>query len=292
MLDGSIELDWLAGPLVEALVENRFDAAVAVGAGRKCSAGGRHQAVLAVAVGQAQAPQAGTERRLGVASGTKHVGAQLGGVRSDGCGPADEALRRPLTHRPVLLGHGLIGGGMAVFERGAYVAGDALAAVDALHGGGGEPHVELASDQGVGDGVVVALHLDVVVDVDPRLLPLGEHVGRGGKGAKRRALDLLEQRAPRARELAERAFVEPLEELRGRGVELDHQRRRCGGVARPGSTSRPLARPPRPWPCHAAFSPASAARRCRNGRPDRGRWGGYRARSDAPGSPPSADCRG
>ena len=196
MLDGSIELDWLAGPLVEAMVENRFDAAVAVGAGRKCSAGGRLQALLAVAVGQAQAPRAGTERRRGVASGTKHVGAQLGGVRSDGCGPADEALRRPLTHRPVLLGHGLIGGGMAAFERGAYVAGDALAAVDALHGGGGEPHVELASDQGVGDGAGVALPLDVAVDVDPRLLPLGEPVGRGGKGAKRRALGLLEQRAP------------------------------------------------------------------------------------------------
>ena len=65
---------------------------------------------------------------------------------------------------------------MAALERRAQVAGDALAAVQALHGGGGQAHVELATDEGVRDGVVVVLDLDVVVDVDPRLLPLGKHV--------------------------------------------------------------------------------------------------------------------
>ena len=47
-----------------------------------------------------------------------------------------------------------------------------------------------------GDGVVVALDLDVVVDIDPDLLPLGEHVALGGQRAKRGAVELLEQRAP------------------------------------------------------------------------------------------------
>ena len=65
------------------------------------------------------------------------------------------------------------------------MAGHALAAVEAFHGGGGQAHVELAPDEGVGDGVVVALDLDVVVDVDSGLLPFGEHVALGGKGSKR-----------------------------------------------------------------------------------------------------------
>ena len=50
---------------------------------------------------------------------------------------------------------------MTALELGAHVAGHALAAVDALHGVGGDARVELAPDQGVGDGVVVALDLDV-----------------------------------------------------------------------------------------------------------------------------------
>ena len=66
-------------------------------------------------------------------------------------------------------------------------------AVDALHGGGGHAHVELATDEGVRDGVVVLLDLDVVVDVDSRFLPLGKHVALCGKGAKRGTVELLEQ---------------------------------------------------------------------------------------------------
>ena len=96
----------------------------------------------------------------------------------------------------MFLGHVLVGGGVATDERGAHVAGHALAAVQALHDVGGDARVELAPDQGVGNGVVVALDLDVVVDVDPNLLPLGEHVALGGQRAKRGAVELLEQRAP------------------------------------------------------------------------------------------------
>ena len=102
-----------------------------------------------------------------------------------------------------------------------------LAAVQTLHGGDGEAHVDLAPDQGVRDGVVVAVDLDVVVDVHTRLLPLGEHVALSGKRAKCRALGLLEQLTPRPRELAERARVEPLEELRDRGVELGEREERA-----------------------------------------------------------------
>ena len=227
MLDGEAEFDLLAGPLVEAVGQNRLDAAIAVGAQCDRSTRCGLQAVLAVAVGQAQDAQARAERLLGVASGTQHRFDEGRGVRSDGCGPADEAFGGPLTHLSVLLRHMLIGSGMTASQRGAHVAGDALAAVQALHSGGGHTHVELTSDQGVRDRVVVPVHFDVVVDVDPRLLPLGEHVTLGGKGSQRWTVELLEQLTPRARELAERAGVEPLEELRDRGVEFGQREERA-----------------------------------------------------------------
>ena len=141
-------------------------------------------------------------------------------------GPSDEALWGPLAHLAVLLGHVLVGGGMAALERGARVARDAPSAVQALHGGGGQAHVELAAHQGVGDGVVVPVDLDVVVDVDPDLLPLGEHVTLGRQRAEGGAVELLEQRTPRPRELAERARVESFKQLRDGGVELGQREER------------------------------------------------------------------
>ena len=68
--------------------------------------------------------------------------------------------------------------------------------------------------------------LDVVVDVDPGLLPLGEHVALGRERAKGGTLELLEQRAPRPRELAERARVEPFEQPGDGGVELGEREER------------------------------------------------------------------
>ena len=88
-----------------------------------------------------------------------------------------------LGEAPVWLGHVLGDGGMACGVAGAPVGGDALAAVEELDGVSGVSGEELAPDQRVGDGVVVAVELDVVVDVHTDLLPLGEDVGLGGERA-------------------------------------------------------------------------------------------------------------
>ena len=45
----------------------------------------------------------------------------------------------------------------------------------------------------VGDGVVVVLDGDVVVDVDGGVAPLGQLVARGGQRAQERAVELLEE---------------------------------------------------------------------------------------------------
>ena len=67
--------------------------------------------------------------------------------------------------------------GVASLEVGARMAGDALPLVEALHGTLAVPGLQALPDQLIGHRVVVTVDLDVVVDVHPHLLPLGEFVG-------------------------------------------------------------------------------------------------------------------
>ena len=59
------------------------------------------------------------------------------------------------------------------------MGGDALAAMEELDGRGADPRVHDFVDEGVGDGVVVAMDLDVVVDVDAGHFPLAVDEGLG-----------------------------------------------------------------------------------------------------------------
>ena len=114
----------------------------------------------------------------------EHLGDERGGGGTDGLGPSREALGRPLLgEAAVFLRHVLGHGGMAPEQVGAHVAGDALSAVEELDGALGVSGVELAPDEGVRDGVVVAFELDVIVDVHADLFPLGEDVGLGWQRA-------------------------------------------------------------------------------------------------------------
>jgi hypothetical protein len=88
---------------------------------------------------------------------------------------------------------------------GTDVAGDPMAFVEALHGVGAKPSIELLLDQGVGHRVVVAVDLDVVVDMHTDLLPGGEHVGGGRQRTQCELIDLLEGLAACAGQLLEGA---------------------------------------------------------------------------------------
>ena len=111
------------------------------------------------------------------------------------------------------------------------VAGDPPALGEALHRLGGHPHVQLLADQLVGHAVVVAVHLDVIIDSDPRLLPLrvGEALRR--QCAQHRSLQALEQRPTRARQFVEWPLVQPHQKLADGLVELGQ--RKEGPVAQP-----------------------------------------------------------
>jgi hypothetical protein len=82
---------------------------------------------------------------------------------------------------------------MAAFVGRAPVTGDPFALREEFHDGGTEADVELLAHQGVGHGVVVPFHLDVVIDVDPGELPLCVLVGLWREGPERRAVERIKQ---------------------------------------------------------------------------------------------------
>ena len=86
-------------------------------------------------------------------------------------------------------------GGVTAGRKTSGVSSDAAALEEDLNGGGGEAGFDLLVDTAVGNAVVVAVDLDVVVDVDPRLLPLGEDEGFGGQRLEPRPLQFLKQPA-------------------------------------------------------------------------------------------------
>lgn len=72
--------------------------------------------------------------------------------------------------------------------------GDALAAMEDFDGARRDAHPHLLAQQLVRRGVVVLLDLDVIVEPEPALLPLGVDVGLCRQCFERRLLQLLEQR--------------------------------------------------------------------------------------------------
>src|SRR5690606_3319686 len=121
-----------------------------------------------------QDAEAGPEALLRMAAALEDLCDQRAGGRAGLVGPGDQTPRRPLGILAMRSRHVRGDGGMTVLV-GAAMACDTLAAVEDLHGMSGEPRLDLRFDELIRDGVVVAVELDVIVDVHARLLPDAEH---------------------------------------------------------------------------------------------------------------------
>jgi hypothetical protein len=75
------------------------------------------------------------------------------------------------------------------------VDGDALAFVENLDAAGGQARLHLGAGEAVGDGIIVGVDVDVIVDADPAHAPLAVLIGFAGERLERRAVDLFEQLA-------------------------------------------------------------------------------------------------
>src|SRR5690606_25011946 len=138
--------------------------------------------------------EAGPEALLRVSTALEDPRDQRAGGRAGLVRPSDQTPRRPLRVLAMGSRH-MRGDGSVTVLVGAAVTGDTLAAMEVLHGMRGEPRLDLRFDELIGDGVVVAVELDVIVDMHARLLPNAEHVRLCRERRERRAIELLEERA-------------------------------------------------------------------------------------------------
>jgi hypothetical protein len=174
----------------------------------------------AVVLGQAQETEARAIALLGMGPIRENRLHQRGGVRADGARPVDEARGRPLEMALVRLRHMGGIGGVPPADDTAPMRGDALGPVEDLDGRRGQAGVDVFVDERVGDGVVMALELDVVVDADAGAdFPFAVDEGLGGERAERRLVQALEELAAAGAVEAHGARVEIGEELGAAGVE-------------------------------------------------------------------------
>ncbi len=97
---------------------------------------------------------------------------------------------------------------MAPLEGALDVAGDALAALEHFDRAARHAHVDLGPGMLARHRVVMAVGPDVVVDPDPRHLPLGVLVGTLGQRAQRRLVHLGERADAAAWQLLEGPLVQ------------------------------------------------------------------------------------
>lgn len=104
-------------------------------------------------------------------------------MRADLECPVEESARRPFEMGAVGFGHVFRDGRVSAPALRARMHSNALSAQKTFDGGGRQAHVEFAFDQGMRDAVVMPLDLDVIINVDARLLPFGELPGLRGQRA-------------------------------------------------------------------------------------------------------------
>ena len=73
--------------------------------------------------------------------------------------------------------------------------GDALALMENLDAAGGQARLDLDAGEAIGDGIIVGVDVDVIVDADPTHAPLAVFVGLTRQRLERWAVDLFEQLA-------------------------------------------------------------------------------------------------
>src|SRR5882672_726325 len=193
---------------IEAVVEDGVDRAVRSGADLEATAAGRLEAVDAVLAGEPQDAHAGAEALLGVRAAAQDDVDQGGGVWPDGGGFALDALVRPAGVAAMRARHVLGHGSVAATSAAQQMAGDTLALVEQLDRTLGDARLELLAQQAVRHRVVMAVDVDVVVEADPALAPLGVDVGFDRQSGERRTVEFVEQLASADAEVAHRPAVE------------------------------------------------------------------------------------
>jgi len=202
----------LHGELVEPRIQDGFHGAEREATDGQGPVAGRFEPLRRMGSSQLHEPQTAAVALFRMGSTVQEPLDERGGLGSYGTGPGDEPGRTPLQVGPMMGGHVVGVRGVPTAPMAAGVGSYPVPTVEELDGGGGDASVQLRPAQGVGHAVVVEMDLDVVVDVHPDLVPLGELVGCGGQGQEGRLIQRLEETPATAFQLLEGAPVQVLEE--------------------------------------------------------------------------------
>ena len=161
------------GLAIEAVLEDGVDRAVGSGADLESSLACRLEAIDTVLAGEPQDAQAGAEALLRMGPAAQDDLDQRGGVGPDGGGVALDALVGPASVTAMRARHVLGHGGVAAAGAAQQMARDPLALVKQLDGALCDARLDLLAQQAVRHRVVMADHLDVIVDADACEVSLG-----------------------------------------------------------------------------------------------------------------------
>jgi len=212
---------------IEAVGKDGVDRAVGPGADLEAAPAGRLEALDAVVAGEPQDAEAGAEALLGMGPAAQDHVDQGGGVGSDRARLALDALVCPAGVAAMGTRHVLGHGGVAAAGAAQQMAGDTLALVKQLDGALGDARLDLLAQQAVRHRVVMAVDVDVIVERDAALAPLGVDVGLDRQSSERRPIELVEQLATTDAEAPHRPVVELAEQcfdLVDAGLEIAHRR--------------------------------------------------------------------
>src|SRR5271167_1898306 len=206
---------------IELVVEDGFDGAIGPGADLDGTFGGGFDARRAKRADEPDDAETGAITLLGMGPSLQDLLAELRGGGADPAGVLPDLLDGPAGIAPVAGGHVFGNGGVFPVPARPDVDGDALAFVENLDAAGGQPRLDLGAGEAVGDGIIVGVDLDVIVDADPGQAPLAVFIGLVRQRPERRTVDLLEQLAAGHPEPAQGLpFVELRQELADGGVDV------------------------------------------------------------------------
>src|SRR5258708_11937407 len=209
------------GPPIELVVEDGFDGAIGPGADLDGALGGGLDARRAERACEPNDAETGAIALFGMGPAFQDLLAQGRGRRADLAGVFPDALDRPAGVAPVTGRHVLGNGRVLPVPACAQMNGDALALMENSDPATGQPRLDLGAGEAVGDGIIVGVNVDVILDADPAHAPLAVFVRLAGQRLERRAVDLLEQLAAGDAEPAQGLpFVELRHEFAERGVDV------------------------------------------------------------------------
>ena len=172
VVGGSIAL-----PSVDVVFEDRGDRAVGQAVDLDGATAGGFETVGSIAFAQAQNAEAGTKPLLGMRLSFEDGLDQTGGMRTDTLGILLQPLMGPAGIAAMRARHVFADRGVPSLLPGSEMARGPTAAMEQFDRGRGDTCRDRLLDQAMGNGIVVFVDFDMIIDPDPTFLPFGVFIG-------------------------------------------------------------------------------------------------------------------